>query len=65
MNVPISEITGHARRHRQLADPDLDQADPHDRWLRAALLGLQLLRTDRLQRDQLIIIRKRQGEVEY
>ena len=27
VNVPLSEISGRPRRHRQLADADLDQAD--------------------------------------
>ena len=47
VNVPVSRDLRRPRRHRQLADPDLDEADPHDRRLRAALLGLQLLRADR------------------
>ncbi len=34
----------HPRRHPQLGDPHRAQAHPHDRWLRAAGLRLQLLR---------------------
>ena len=38
-----------ARRHPQLGDAHRPQADPHDRRLRPASLGLQLLRHRRLQ----------------
>ena len=48
VNVPISETSGHARRHRQLRHADHHQADAPDRRVRAALLGLQLLRRDRI-----------------
>ena len=48
LNVPLTEIAGQARRHRQLADADRDEADPLHRRLRAALVRLQLLRADRL-----------------
>ena len=38
-----------ARRHPQLGDAHGPEADPHDRRLRPAVLGLQLLRHRRLQ----------------
>ena len=41
---PAQRALGHARRHRQLRHPHLDEADAPDRRLRAALLRLQLLR---------------------
>ena len=44
LNVPLTELDGQARRHRQLADPDRDEADALHRRLRAALVRLQLLR---------------------
>jgi nitrate reductase alpha subunit len=40
---------GQARRHPQLGHAGGHQADPHDRRLRAAVVGLQLLRHGRLQ----------------
>ena len=49
INTPGAEITGTARRHPQLGHPHRDQADPHDRRLRAVQLRLQLLRNHRHQ----------------
>ena len=46
VNVPLSEITEHARRHGQLRHPHLDEADAPDRRIRTALVRLQLLRPD-------------------
>ncbi len=64
VNVPQDGALRDARRHRQLGDADLDQADAADRRLRAALLRLQLLRPDGPQRDELAVVRKLR-EVEY
>ena len=60
LTSPLSEISAR-RRHRQLADPDHDQADAPDRRVRAALLGFNYYGPTGTQRDELIIIRKRTG----
>ena len=36
LNVPLTELSRQAGRHRQLADADRDEADAFHRWLRAA-----------------------------
>ena len=40
LNVPLTELERQARRDRQLADPDRDEADASYRRLRAAVLRL-------------------------
>ncbi len=61
VNVPGSEQTGTARRHSQLGHPHRPQADPHDWWLRPAILRLQLLRNGRIEPRR---VRHRSKDVE-
>ena len=49
IGTPRSQDRRAPRRHRERADHDRDEADAHGRRLRAALLGAELLRADRLQ----------------
>ena len=48
LNTP-DRAEGQPRRHGERHDLDHDEADPHDRRLRAALVRLQLLRSDGVQ----------------
>ena len=64
VNVPGSEISGHPRRNRQLGHAHLDEADAHDRRLCAALLGFNYYGPCGSQRDEMVVVRKLQGEVD-
>ena len=54
-----------AGRDGERAHDDRDEADAHDRRLRAALVGAELLRPDGSNRDSVTIVRRRSQEVAY
>ena len=65
IGTPRSRDRRAPRRHRERADHDRDEADAHDRRLRAALVGPELLRArPGSNRDSVTIVRRRSQEVD-